>query len=128
MRLDQHVPAREVEAKVFDSSPESVGEARSWAASLYAELGGDVDSCLLLVSELATNAVQHADSKTFEVRVSRELWVEVWDESRSRVRRRAVTEESESGRGLVLLAALAPGYKVVYGNSGKGIRFIPQGL
>jgi anti-sigma regulatory factor (Ser/Thr protein kinase) len=92
----------------FDARPESVRAARRFVESVLAETGADAETAALLTSELATNAVIHADS-TFEVRIR------IAD---SRVRVAIVNDEPEllaslrepderGGRGLRLVESLA---------------------
>lgn len=57
----------------FPGVPGSAGDARRWTAGILAAAGyGDVDTAVLLVSELVTNSVQHSRSGRDggEVRVS----------------------------------------------------------
>jgi anti-sigma regulatory factor (Ser/Thr protein kinase) len=73
-----------------------------WGLGEHAELAG------LIVSELAANAIQHADGPV-QVRVSYargDLRVEVHDDGAGRPVRRPVTADDESGRGLALLDEL----------------------
>ena len=70
-----------------------------WGLGEHAELAG------LIVSELATNAIQHGEGPV-QVRVSYargDLRVEVHDDGAGRPVRRPVTADDESGRGLALL-------------------------
>ncbi|MEU6484282.1 ATP-binding protein [Streptomyces sp. NPDC046887] len=113
----------------FTSVPKSVSEARRWVRGTYAALLAELfQTCELLVSEVATNAVTHTDSGTFRVRLfSPGLRIEVWDESPSLPERRAASPLAEGGRGLALLELLAPGYTVdALGPLGKVVCFTPQ--
>lgn len=67
-----------------------------------------IDTCVLLVSELATNAVLHARTP-FTVTIERdpELRVEVHDGDARLPHARDFGPESASGRGLQLVEALA---------------------
>ncbi|MEU8351232.1 MULTISPECIES: ATP-binding protein [unclassified Streptomyces] len=72
----------------------------------------DIDRILLVVSELATNAVQHGcvSGRCFEtalVSASDHCRVEVSDFSPRRPEAQSATAEDEHGRGLRLVAALA---------------------
>lgn len=130
MRTERHASNTEVLERSFSCSPDQVGQARRWAASVYAEAGADPDTsdtCCLLVSEVATNAVVHAGGDRFWVRIHRaDLRVEVWDSSYKMPCRLPSDEDSEGGRGLELLDALAPGFEVVLGRLGKGVCFQPK--
>lgn len=134
MRTDQHTRSNVVAEKTFPCTPDQVGPARRWAAAIYADAGADPDVCRLLVSELATNSVLHAQGESFQVRIHREaLWVEVCDESYDLPRRQPTTEmaddgslePSEHGRGLELLESLAPGFETCLMRGGKAVRFQP---
>ncbi|MFC9328871.1 ATP-binding protein [Kitasatospora sp. NPDC057015] len=77
----------------------------------------DADTVVLLVSELATNAVVHGShgddpsaTLTIEftfIRPTRRLRVQVLDAGRGRPRRKIAGPEAEDGRGLFLVAQLA---------------------
>ncbi|MDX3529964.1 ATP-binding protein [Streptomyces sp. ID05-39B] len=72
----------------------------------------DVDTAVLVCSELATNAVRYAyvPHQNFEVRVGvtgKECLVEVSDVSDTPPRAVAPGVDAEHGRGLLLVAALA---------------------
>ena len=110
----------------------SMARAHLRAAISSWRLRVDVDVAVLLVSELVTNAVTHGDdgagtaaAVTMLVRCSgRELRVEVHDRSRDMPVpfSLGVPEDSETGRGLMLVDTLAadwgyyrtPGGKAVY--------------
>lgn len=127
MHTDQHAKSDRVRERTFPCTPDQVGQARRWAASVYADAGADPDVPVLLVSEVATNCVLHAGGGCFKVRIDVcELWIEVWDESYVLPHRRVADETSESGRGLELLAMLAEGYEFVLGTAGKAVCFQPK--
>lgn len=92
--------------------PGDVATARARAVDAAAgwDVDGDVlDVLALVVSELATNAVLHAGDQA-ELRLRQApsaLVVEVLDASPVTPRRRASDAESESGRGVAVVAALA---------------------
>ncbi|MFI1868280.1 ATP-binding protein [Streptomyces jumonjinensis] len=129
MRAEQHHAQGAVVAEAaFARIPASVAMARSWAKEVYSRAGGvECDVCELLVSEVVTNAVQHAEGPLIEVRVMSSLWIEVWDGSSELPRRRATDGESVSGRGMEILDALAPGHEVLICPAGKRVRFQPKG-
>ncbi|WP_063742122.1 ATP-binding protein [Streptomyces yerevanensis] len=98
----------------FTPHPASVAHARSFVAdTLNAwELGDRLDDVRLCVSELATNAVEHATSagQDFRVRVAHgeeRLRVEVRDQGGGTPTVRHATTDDCHGRGLLLVAALA---------------------
>jgi anti-sigma regulatory factor (Ser/Thr protein kinase) len=102
----------------FDGVPKSAGEARAWAEERLADEGIDApDDLDLIVSELATNAIQHTRSGeeggTFSVRLvvhPDRVRVEVRDNGPRGHRTptlRAATMSAERGRGLALVDAFA---------------------
>jgi serine/threonine-protein kinase RsbW len=103
----------------FARSAKSPGRARRLLLAQLAEWGVDEDAAgvaELLLSELVTNSVRHAARPTgrllavgVELSPDRLLRVEVADASDAPPvpRSRDVTEDDESGRGLLLVAALA---------------------
>ncbi|WNZ08695.1 ATP-binding protein [Streptomyces sp. 11x1] len=102
--------------RAFPGLAEEVGHARRFVAALLEERG-PVDDAVLVVSELATNAVRHSLSGTlggwFVVVVSfgddsdlvRIEVVDVGGEREPHLR--DVTDRDEGGRGLALVAACA---------------------
>ncbi|MFG3257641.1 ATP-binding protein [Streptomyces sp. NPDC048172] len=98
------------------SAPASVTAARRYVTRILAEWGmahGDVvDAVRLIVSELATNAVQHTrgQSPTFTVEVrlerSEQLRVGVTDSHPRRPRRLPAAVQQDNGRGLVIIRTL----------------------
>lgn len=103
--------------------------ARALAADVLAEsrYAGDVDTVLLLVSELATNAVRHA-ATAFELHLSvegSEVLVTVVDHDRTHPPRlRDPAPHETSGRGLQIVDQLATswGSQPMAGDS-KGVWF-----
>lgn len=100
------------------SAPASVVLARRHALAVLAEWGlptgtETADSVRLIVSELATNAVQHTfgQSPTFtiELRLDRDevLRVGVTDSYPRRPRRLPAAVQQDNGRGLVIIRFLA---------------------
>ncbi|MCX5327835.1 ATP-binding protein [Streptomyces sp. NBC_00140] len=68
------------------------------------------DDATLAISELVTNAIKHAKGKPVGLRVRHsayELRIEVRDGTRSPARLRSASVADESGRGLLIVAALA---------------------
>ncbi|WP_326687251.1 MULTISPECIES: ATP-binding protein [unclassified Streptomyces] len=69
-----------------------------------------VDSAILAVSELVTNAVQYGYGQRIGLRVTRsalELRIEVSDDNPAPAQLCSTTETDENGRGLFLVAVLA---------------------
>ena len=95
-------------------TPDSVPLARRFVRQQLRETECDVDTVVLLVSEVVTNAVLHARS---DIRVSLEVRgdtarVEVADSSPAPPRLHRFHVESATGRGLRLLDQLALGWGV----------------
>ncbi len=95
----------------LEADPVSVSAARRFVVEALVASGrpGDADTVELLVSELVTNAVLHARSRTeLVVQVEGEtLRVEVRDTSCNLPTVRAHGRESETGRGLELVELLS---------------------
>ena len=111
----------------FPAQPSSAGEARrqmrrwlvDWDAA-HLE-----DSAVLLVTELITNAVLHArsDSTLSASYDDGILRVEVSDNSDASVQRRHYGNEAGTGRGLVLVDALATAWGSAATEDGKTVWF-----
>lgn len=120
MEVDRHATC------LLDPLPASAGKGRSFATGLLTRWGLEhlCDRVELLVSEVVTNAILHSRSPIeVSVVLSEEaLRVEVCDESPLLPVRRTYSEESTTGRGLLLIEALSdrwgtesrPGGKVVW--------------
>jgi anti-sigma regulatory factor (Ser/Thr protein kinase) len=112
--------------RVFSPDPDQVGAARVFVDSELATWGIAAEDVLLLVSELATNAVLHARSD-FLVRVR--AWpdrvrVEVSDGNSRLPTVVSVPADAYSGRGLLLLQALSSAWGVEsHAAEGKTIWF-----
>ncbi|ARH94631.1 MULTISPECIES: ATP-binding protein [Streptomyces] len=100
------------------SAPASVALARRHALEVLAGWGlpadsGIADSVRLIVSELATNAVQHTGGQsptfTVELRLDRDevLAVGVTDSHPRRPRRLPAAVQQDNGRGMVIIRFLA---------------------
>lgn len=117
----------------FSIQPRSVevARARRHVAEVFHDLDGDVRSTLqVLTSELVTNAIAHGagDIVLRTSRASGEARVEVLDESPQAPRVGTPTDDAESGRGLLLLDALASAWGVhpLSGRPGKSVWFTLQ--
>jgi len=112
----------------LDAEPRSVGHARRFCSATlegWGVAGELIDTCVLLVSELATNAVLHARTP-FTVTIERRpaLRVEVHDEDPRLPHPRDYGPEASSGRGLHLVEALAQSSgTVTHAAGGKSVWF-----
>lgn len=108
--------------------PGSPRQARSFVRSALEEWGIDqpvIEDAELLVTEVVTNAVIHAQT-TITLDMSRKadkLWFEVSDLDDHEVTRRQPTEREATGRGMFLVDSLASDWDVLYGDTGKTVRF-----
>ncbi len=111
----------------LDAEPLSVGRARRFASATLQAWGIDgtvVETCVLLVSELATNAVLHARTPfTVVIDRSRGVRVEVHDEDPRPPHTRDYGPEAASGRGLHLVESLATTSGTEVGPGGKSVWF-----
>ncbi|MFF9310893.1 ATP-binding protein [Streptomyces sp. NPDC014748] len=126
MRTQQHQQQGALVARQsFPREPNAVGAARRWTVAAYLQAGGtQKDTCALLVSELATNAVLHAVGDQFEVAVWDSGVVDVIDASRVRpVIPDRPDDRDEHGRGLILVEALSAHFEVIPFEGGKTSRF-----
>jgi len=107
--------------------PEAPAHARDWVREVCAIHGLDAlaDDATLIVSELVTNVVLHARTDCVIVAEcgDQELRVDVADEDRSVVKGPVVSNGSEGGRGLHIVAALATAWGVRYQQTGKSVWF-----
>lgn len=112
--------------RAFDRSADAVREARRFvtAALVEAEVphGSVLDLAQLAVSELATNAVQHAGTR-FEVAVGVDSCVRiaVHDGSYDAPELRSVVELDDNGRGLALIDAIADRWGCEPNGAGKWV-------
>ncbi|RPK94613.1 MULTISPECIES: ATP-binding protein [Streptomyces] len=109
----------ETDQRFFEVTPKSVQQAREFATATLAGWGrGErIDDVRLCVSELATNALVHGtvSDHGFLVRLDAEddgVRLEVHDSRRERPKTREAADTDLSGRGLVLVAALADDWGV----------------
>ncbi|MEV5430604.1 ATP-binding protein [Streptomyces sp. NPDC052701] len=114
--------------RAFPGLAEQVPQARHFVAALLAEQG-PVDDAVLIVSELATNAVRHTLSGSaggwFLVVVGFGddlVRIEVVDQGGDRVPHLCdVTGQEEGGRGLLLIAACAKDWGVKNWPDGRSV-------
>ncbi|MFJ2623887.1 ATP-binding protein [Streptomyces sp. NPDC087532] len=105
--------------QLFDARPESVGQARSFTSEALADWGlpDRAEDVRLCVSELATNALVHgpAPGHGFLVKLDADedvVRLEVHDSRRQHPEARQAVGTDTSGRGLILVNALADGWGV----------------
>ncbi|MFS1298153.1 ATP-binding protein [Streptosporangium longisporum] len=121
--------------KVFPGRVAAVPEVRAWARGLLAgRLTVPVlDDVLLLLSELATNAVTHSDSgrgadgrvTVYVARLPGTVHVEVTDEGSdtSAPAARVPGTDDDGGRGLWLVEAVAAGWGSYRDERGRSVWF-----
>jgi anti-sigma regulatory factor (Ser/Thr protein kinase) len=111
----------------FPAVPESIGAARRFtraALRRHAIAPETIDIAILLVSELATNALVHAESDIrLRIRVGGEIRVEVGDASTRGPGASSPSRERESGRGMELVSGLAQGWDWAPRDDGKVVWF-----
>jgi serine/threonine-protein kinase RsbW len=98
------------ETRSFSRAPESVGAARRFATEALAHTTAEViDAVELMVSELATNCIRHANS-AFDMTLVHshdEIRVEVTDRSVGTPTMRSPGPEEPTGRGLQIVNLLS---------------------
>jgi signal transduction histidine kinase len=118
MRSDRAVlppalAAEEAFAQSLERVPKSAAAARELlvAALQTWHLVQLADTAALVLGELVSNAVRHAEGEVMRVSVIRRddghVRVSVIDRSRTRPKARPATADADSGRGLVLITALS---------------------
>jgi anti-sigma regulatory factor (Ser/Thr protein kinase) len=110
----------------FSRSPTSASAARRFARAALRGLADEiVDAAVLMVSELATNAIEHAESE-FVVRLTRdaaEVRIEVDDDGPGRPRVLAPGLADSSGRGVQIVEAMSRSWGVRSKPPGKTVWF-----
>lgn len=123
--LFAQLPAAPLAAVTTDlpACPDSVPEGRAFLRKTLTSwnCASTADDALLLLSETLTNAVQHAEGPlaVHLHRTATDLTVEVSDRSPQLPQPRLAGEDEESGRGLLLVRALAAGWGVRPTDEGK---------
>jgi anti-sigma regulatory factor (Ser/Thr protein kinase) len=114
------------EQRSFPARRESVGLARRFAReSLEDEPRETLETIELMVSELATNCVQHAHSD-FDVTIERTggtIRVEARDRGGGLPTLRSPTPREPSGRGLRVVEALSASWGIEPKDDGKAVWF-----
>ncbi|MFD3532870.1 SpoIIE family protein phosphatase [Streptomyces sp. NPDC058664] len=116
---------------IAQAEPERIAEAREQIRQLLHDWadGDQLDSAVLMVSEMVTNVLVHTDGDALLVaevacaEKSRRLRVEVADTSDELPHKRHPGEMASSGRGLVLMEMLADAWGVDPRGEGKAIWF-----
>lgn len=118
---------REVVAAAFPASATSIPLARSWVCLAMAMYGRveDTNVAALLVGELVTNVLRHADTDDFTVRLDFTTGFElaVHDHDATPPERRQPTAWDTAGRGLALVAGLAESWGTRAADDGKWVWF-----
>jgi len=109
------------------AEPESAAAARRFIGKTLAEWGHPehLDTACLLVSEIVTNAVRHAHSP-LDLRLhltTREIIIEITDDSTHLPHRHLADPDDEGGRGLMLVDALATDWGTRPADTGKTVWF-----
>lgn len=111
----------------LDPDPQSVSQARRFCSTTLTGWGADpelVSNCVLLVSELATNAVLHAGTPfTVTIERAERLRVEIADADPRHPQSRDYGLHAMSGRGLHLVEAIARASGSVTVDGGKAVWF-----
>jgi anti-sigma regulatory factor (Ser/Thr protein kinase) len=101
----------------FCPEPESVRAARRFATGALTDTPSDVlEAVELMVSELATNCIRHAQT-AFDLMVARrqgEIRVEVTDRANGTPAMRSPGPDDPTGRGLQIVNLLAQAWGVEY--------------
>ncbi len=119
------LPAAPLATAVTDlaAAPESVSAGRDFLAKTLSSWGyaEAMDNARLLLSEVLTNAVQHGQGPigVHLCRTDADLTVEISDHSPALPQPRQAGEDEESGRGLLLVRALADDWGVRPTDAGK---------
>ncbi|MGX1271214.1 SpoIIE family protein phosphatase [Streptomyces phaeoluteigriseus] len=124
-------PVRRSMLTIAQAEPERIAEARAQLRELLHDWPSDdqVDSAVLLVSEMLTNVLVHTDDDALLVAEvagdsgERRMRIEVTDTSDSLPHKRRPGELASSGRGLVLTELLADEWGVSPRGEGKTIWF-----
>ncbi|RST11809.1 GAF domain-containing protein [Streptomyces sp. WAC05374] len=124
--------ARRTAMTVAQAEPERIAAARQHLRELLHDWADpeQVDSAVLMVSEMVTNVLVHTDGDALLVAEAsgdhgkRRLRVEVADASDELPHRRRPGEMASSGRGLILMEMLAHEWGVDPRGEGKSIWFV----
>ncbi|HLK44158.1 MAG TPA: ATP-binding protein [Thermoleophilia bacterium] len=109
----------------FDHRASEVAAARHFVAETFATWCLVDDDARIAVSELATNAVQHAEAP-FTVRITRlpsQIRVEVADDNTLLPAPAPASDDAERGRGLLIVQAVTTAWGVYPTAYGKRVWF-----
>ena len=117
--------------RVFPNAPAGVRDARAFVAEALRDVDPNVvDAAVLMVSELATNAVVHTTSP-FGIGVERfdhEARISVTDHGHGTPHLRYASSNDTDGRGLGIVAAFAVEWGVDQDRDSKTVWFtVPMG-
>ncbi|MGW0548554.1 ATP-binding SpoIIE family protein phosphatase [Streptomyces altiplanensis] len=126
-----HAPVRRTALSVAQAEPERIAAARQQLRDLLHDWADaeQLDSAVLMVSEMVTNVLVHTDGDALLVAEAtgepgaRRLRVEVADSSDELPHKRRPGEMASSGRGLILMEMLADTWGVDPRGEGKCIWF-----
>ncbi|WP_052866308.1 ATP-binding SpoIIE family protein phosphatase [Streptomyces niger] len=129
--LQPGLPVRRTVLTIAQAEPERIAEARGQIRDVLHDWTDEdqVDSAVLMVSEMVTNVLLHTDGDALLVaeisgaRGARRIRVDVADSSDELPHRRRPGELASSGRGLVLMELLAGAWGVDPRGDGKSIWF-----
>ncbi|MFG1700983.1 ATP-binding protein [Nonomuraea sp. NPDC049309] len=112
---------------LLPSVPSGVSRARELIRTDLTDWGLThvVDDCLLIVSELVTNAVRHGGS-AYALRLEKregQVYGEVFDPGEGVPRPRPADMDAISGRGLQIVGAIADDWGVTTTDNGKVVWF-----
>lgn len=124
-------PPRRTTMTIAQAEPERIAAARQQVREMLHDWADpeQVDSAVLMISEMATNVLVHTDGDALMVAQAsgehgeRRLRVEVADGSDELPHKRRPGEMASSGRGLVLMEMLADAWGVDPRGDGKSIWF-----
>lgn len=124
-------PAASLRSTELGASPEAVGTARAYVAGVLSAWNVPedlIDTARLLTSELATNAVIHgtAADGTFRLELRSYgccIGIEVHDASLDAPVLRSVTDDTEHGRGLLLVTDVADSWGYYFESGCKHVWF-----
>jgi anti-sigma regulatory factor (Ser/Thr protein kinase) len=113
-------------ARRFRCRRESVSDARRFARDVIGKQPNEtLDAIELMVSELATNCIQHAQSD-FEIAIGvsrREIRIEARDTGEGRPAPRSPGPTEPTGRGLRIVEAMSDSWGIIPGTRGKTVWF-----
>ena len=112
----------------LSAGPAAAGQARSQVRAAIRSWGASVDpeAAVLLTSELMTNAIRHETGPAVVLIITwscGELRVDVYDTSCSLPTLADVPADAETGRGLLLVAALSAKWGCYRTLAGKAVYF-----